>query len=164
MMDVFEYNLMMYSLLGDNEKFPPYYSLALGEDKKDTRKLKKISKQIRDKLYRALKASCPVLSGNMRNHITQRGKRIVISGPSYDLNLWKAKGRISKTVDIQKGKTRSRFVSDFDYAYWVNEYGAFGTKHNNSLPSKGWVDRAILRTLVPIARSEGAILIYKIYD
>lgn len=115
----------------------------------------------------ALKQHCPVLSGNMLRHITKKegdlahGKGLItISGPSYDLNAWKETGEIKpRKVWRETSQGHYKKVFEFDYAYWVNKYGAFGTSHHNSLPSKGWADRAIVLAVSRIAREYGAEVI-----
>ena len=117
-------------------------------------------------LHSSLLLQCPILSGNMARHITKRegglynGGEIVISGPSYDLKNWKKTGKavpMKTWRETSKGKMVKTYA--FDYAFWVNEYGAFGTSHHNSLPSKGWVDRTVALSVSSVGARWGAEVI-----
>lgn len=88
------------------------------------------------RLTHNLFAYCPVLSGNMRAHITmnifKRQTRIVIRAPFYDINYWRKTGKIRYIhKNLPYGMKH--------YAYLVNKSGAFG-KHN---ASQHWVNRTI---------------------
>ena len=112
--------------------------------------LEKLYNLVDENLY----LSCPVMSGNMRNHIdvntVLQGDEevlIVISAPFYDLNEWKKTGRIKFT-----GKTPHGM---HDYAYWVNALGAFGRGGRNV----HWVNRAIYEAVCTIASEMDAEVI-----
>ena len=112
--------------------------------------LEKLYNLVDENLY----LSCPVMSGNMRQHIDvntvlagDEEVNIVISAPFYDLNEWKKTGRIKFT-----GKT----VGDkHDYAYWVNALGAFARGGRDV----NWVHRAIYEAVTTFASEIGAEVI-----
>lgn len=112
--------------------------------------VERIAKLLDDDLY----LSCPVLSGNMRNHIDlntviegDEEMTIVISAPFYDLKEWQKTKRIKFTGDIINGK--------HDYAEWVNTIGPFG----HSGRSTHWVNRSCYEVVMAIANEIGAQVI-----
>jgi len=112
-----------------------------------TRVLEQLYTLLNENLY----LSCPVLSGNMRNHIDMNTVlkdseevEIVISAPFYDLKEWEKNHRIVFTGDIVDGM--------HDYAYWVNALGAFGKGGRDV----NWVHRAIYEVCCAVASEIGA--------
>lgn len=112
--------------------------------------------EIIEKLYNLLKImlehNCPVLSGNMKAHIEVKSIEeheivLCISAPFYDLKEWKKTGKIVFTGPNVFGET--------DYAYAVNQRGAFG-RHNKS---QYWANRSVYETANTIANEIGAELI-----
>lgn len=102
-----------------------------------------------------LRLSSPVLSGNMKSLITQYAPtkneaRIVIDAPFYDMKQWKKTHVIVHTGAVIGGRTA--------YAEWVNRLGGFAT-HN---ASEGWVHRAILDAVRPIAEEMGAEIVWEL--
>lgn len=98
-------------------------------------------------VFNCLRMDCPVLSGNMQQHIDietigNRYTKIVVSGPSYDQKTFRKTGQIVLT-------------NEYDYAIAVNSMGAFG-KHNKS---EKWVNRSLLRTCQVVAGGYGAKVI-----
>ena len=96
----------------------------------------------------ALELDCPILSGNMKDHIelenvNENNALISISGPSYDVHYWEKTGII-------------KYTGDYDYAVSVNGVGAFGGK---STKSKHWVNKSIVKTCQIIASKYGAKVI-----
>lgn len=110
-----------------------------------------IIEQAYNLLHSTLLATCPVLSGNMKQHIetgkiSEHEMEIIIKAPFYDMKEWNKNHRIVHTKQEIKGYT--------DYAFWVNKSGAFGTGNK----SKGWVNRsciAMANTLAAELRAEG---------
>lgn len=93
----------------------------------------------------SLRLDCPVLSGNMKTFISiesvsQDEITISISGPSYDLALWKKTGQIVHD-------------NEYDYAVSVNDKGAFGGK---SKKSKHWANKSIVKACQIKANEWGA--------
>jgi len=113
--------------------------------------LEKLYTLVDENLY----LSCPVLSGNMRNHIAinpvflggDEEITLVISAPFYDLKEWQKNHRIKYTGEIINGKQ--------DYAEWVNAYGAF----NRGGRDVNWVHRAIFEAACTLASEIGAEVI-----
>ena len=102
-------------------------------------------------VFTALQLDCPVMSGNMRNHIEfeevgTNFTRIGISGPSYDIPTWK------KTGDIEH-------TGEYDYAVSVNEVGAFNGK---STKSRHWVNKSIVKVCQILAAEYGAEVIINV--
>lgn len=104
--------------------------------------LEKLYNLVDENLY----LSCPVMSGNMRNHIKMTTNlkdgeevEIVISAPFYDLKEWQKNHRVVLTGDVINGKS--------DYAYWVNALGAFA--HGGR--DVNWVHRAIYEAVCTLA-------------
>lgn len=98
-----------------------------------------------------LKLNCPVMSGNMQSHIDVEESgdgytRVVISGPSYDINKWKKTGAIILT-------------NEYDYAASVNEKGAF---EGRSKKSRHWANKSILAACKAIASVYGAEVIINV--
>ena len=89
----------------------------------------------------------PVLSGNMQSMIQlgygNDGYEIKIPAPFYDATKWKKDKVIVHTGAVIGGLT--------DYAYSVNEFGAFGT-HNKS---EHWVNRVLNRICEEVAKKYG---------
>lgn len=111
-----------------------------------------------EKLYSLLNEdlylSCPVLSGNMRNHIdlntVQPGDKeitIVISAPFYDMKEFKKSGQVKYTNKVVDGRT--------DYAQWVNDLGPFGRPGR----SQHWVNRTCYDVASAIANEVGGVVI-----
>ena len=103
-------------------------------------------------VYSQLLFSSPVLSGNMKSHISivsvePKEITIAIEAPFYDMNEWKKTGKIVLT-----GKTYGEIT---DYAEWVNKSGGFG-KHNQSMH---WVNRVLNECCLAIANQKGAEVI-----
>lgn len=101
-------------------------------------------------VYSGLRENSPVLSGNMLAHIEYANiddneTTIVISGPSYDLEEWEKTKQIILT-------------NEYDYALWVNKFGAFGTGNK----SKHWVNRALVDRASVVASDYDAELIVDI--
>ena len=91
-------------------------------------------------------ADSPILSGNMlsgieMSSIDEHQIEICINAPFYDINEWRKTGNIVYTGLNWKG------TGITDYAFWVNEIGAFG-KHNKS---EAWVNRSLLKAVKIIA-------------
>ena len=116
---------------------------------------KNVLERFESLLLTTLSLNCPVLSGNMKQHIsslvaTEHERRVLISAPFYDMGQWKEKKSIAHT-----GKNINGFT---DYAFWVNESGGFG-RHN---ASEGWVNRSILDVANAIASEIGATVVYRL--
>lgn len=93
-----------------------------------------------------LEADSPVLSGNMRTsiettNVSEHQFEIVINAPFYDMKEFNKTGNIVYTGLNWKG------TGITDYAFWVNDIGAFGT-HNKS---QAWVNRTLLSVAKTIA-------------
>ena len=98
-----------------------------------------------------LPISCPVLSGNMKSHISivevkDREATICIEAPFYDVAEFERTGKLVYIGSPQK------YPDVTDYAMWVNEKGAFG-KHNKS---QFWVNRVCNEVAETIASEIGA--------
>lgn len=146
--------------------------------------LKTIENTLRNFAYSKIKAVVPILSGNMAQHTIVSGQSIIVSGPSYDLKRWKRTGivylykdrktyqkktSIASTVNsgaktsisISKSKTKEKhYTLAWDYAIWVNKYGAFGYSH--SLKSKHWLDMALMDVVDVVAGIYGATVVWKL--
>ena len=89
----------------------------------------------------------PVLSGNMQSMISlgygNDGYEVIIEAPFYDMKKWQKQGIIVHTGANKNGIT--------DYAYEVNEFGAFG-RHNKS---EHWANRVINTCCEEIAKKYG---------
>ena len=99
-------------------------------------------------IYTVLQLDCPVMSGNMQEHINYEQvendfSRISISAPSYDVEWWK------RTKQIE-------YTGEYDYAVSVNNVGAFMGK---STKSKHWVNKSIVKACEAIAPSYNAEVI-----
>ena len=112
--------------------------------------LEKLYSLVNENLY----LSCPVMSGNMRNHIDlntvlkdDEEVEIVISAPFYDMNEWQKNHRIVFTGQVINGK--------HDYAEWVNALGAF----NKGGRDVNWVHRAIYEAACTLASEINAEVI-----
>lgn len=112
--------------------------------------LEKIYATLGENLY----LSCPVLSGNMRNHIDVKtvlgGAKeitIVISAPFYDQKEWDKNRKIVLTGEVKNGK--------HDYAEEVNTFGPFGKPGK----SQYWVNRSCYEVAQVIANETGAVVI-----
>lgn len=102
-------------------------------------------------VFTALQLDCPVMSGNMQNHIEYEEFgtnfcRIGVSGPSYDIPLWKSTGTIE-----HDGK--------YDYAISVNDVGAF---MGRSTKSRHWANKSIVKSCKTIARLYDAEVIVNV--
>lgn len=91
-------------------------------------------------------ADAPVLSGNMitgieTSDVQEHQIEICINAPFYDMKEWRKTGAIVYTGLNWKG------TGITDYAFWVNEIGAFGT-HNKS---ETWVNKSLLKAVKIIA-------------
>lgn len=100
-------------------------------------------------VFNCLRMDCPVLSGNMQQHIDietigNRYTKIVVSGPSYDFQTWKRTKEIIPT-------------HEYDYAIWVNENrtNMFGKTNK----SRHWVNDSIRRTCQVVSGGYGAKII-----
>ena len=97
--------------------------------------LEEIKDYTRSSLFYNLVMESPILSGNMQSMISMGygndGYEVIIEAPFYDFKKWEKEGVIVHTGESFNGKT--------DYAYDVNEFGAFG-RHNKS---EHWVNRVI---------------------
>ena len=109
--------------------------------------MQEIIEKMKSLMFSNLVLSSPVLSGNMKESIKQDGEQIIIEAPFYDMKRWQKDGVIVHTGKVINGFT--------DYAYIVNQFGAFG-KHNKS---EGWVNRAILDVVNTVANEIGAEVI-----
>lgn len=99
-------------------------------------------------VFTTLQLDCPVMSGNMKNHIEYEefGSnfcRIGVSGPSYDISTWKKTGSIEHT-------------GEYDYAVSVNEVGAFNGK---SSKSRHWANKSVIKACEAIAKMYDAEVI-----
>jgi len=108
--------------------------------------------QLYSLIYSNLYLQSPVLSGNMQSHIRVDSIKpkeitIVIEAPFYDMKEWSKTGRILLTGDSYNGIT--------NYAQWVNDIGAFGTRND----SMHWVNRVLYVCCKAIAVQEGAEVI-----
>lgn len=97
--------------------------------------LDEVKEFLRNALYFNLIMESPVLSGSMQYHIQMGygadGYEIIIEAPFYDSARWQKDKVLVYTGESKNGVT--------DYAYDVNESGAFG-RHNKS---EHWVNRCI---------------------
>lgn len=112
--------------------------------------LEKIYTALGDMLY----LSCPVLSGNMRNHINietvlggTKEMTIVISAPFYDQKEWDKNRKIVLTGEVKNGKS--------DYSEEVNTFGPFGKPGK----SQHWVNRSCFIVSHAIANEIGAVVV-----
>lgn len=116
-----------------------------------------------------LQTSAPEWTGNLRRHITAFGNsHIRISGPAYNTEVARAlvnkhgKGLVRRIdySEMKDGK-RQRIaikISDgkggtkqlFDYAWLLNEFGAFGTGRHEH-----WVNRAVYTACVMYVAPKG---------
>ena len=102
-------------------------------------------------VFTTLNLDCPVMSGNMKNHIEyeeigNKFTRISVSGPSYDLSEWKRTGSIV-------------FTGEYDYAVSVNEVGAFDGR---SSKSRHWANKSIVKACNILAKEYGAEVIVNV--
>ena len=102
-------------------------------------------------VYTTLRLDCPIMSGNMQNHIDfeEIGNdfaRIGISGPSYDVETWKRTGQIE-------------YNGKYDYAVSVNEVGAF---MGRSQRSKHWVNKSLVKACRIVAQEYNAEVIVNV--
>lgn len=102
-------------------------------------------------VYTTLKLDCPVLSGNMQNHIeyeevSTNFARIGVSGPSYDFEKWVKTGVIEHT-------------NQYDYAVSVNNVGAFMGRNTRS---KHWANRSIVKACRAVAFKYGAEVVVNV--
>lgn len=98
-------------------------------------------------LMNELRANCPELSGNLYNHIrfTSFGENkvnIKMTGNSYDMNYLRKTGRI-------------KYDGRYDYANWLNIYGAFG----RGGADVGWVTETVLKSVLSFASAYNATII-----
>lgn len=133
-------------------------------------------KELESMVMSNILSDVPVWTGNLSRHITAMGAgHIRISGPAYDKevarNLVNKKGkgnvrrlsysewryrswtrpqakkeRIAITIKNQRGGTKQLF----DYAWLLNEFGAFGTGRHQH-----WVNRAIYNACVMYIFTQG---------
>lgn len=102
-------------------------------------------------VFTTLQLDCPVMSGNMKNHIEYEEvgsnfTRIGISGPSYDVETWRRTGSIEHN-------------GEYDYAVSVNNVGAF---NGRSTKSKHWANKSIVKACKIIAEQYGAEVIVNV--
>lgn len=102
-------------------------------------------------VFTGLQLDCPVLSGNMQNHIEYEEvgsdfTRICVSAPSYELNTWKKTGKI-------------KYTNEYDYAVSVNNVGAF---MGRSTKSKHWANKSIVKSCRAIAQNYNAEVIVNV--
>ena len=102
-------------------------------------------------VFTTLQLDCPVMSGNMKNHIEYEEvgddfTRISVSGPSYDIDTWKKTGKIE-------------YTDEYDYAVSVNEVGAFMGK---STKSRHWANKSIVKVCRIIAKEYKAEVIVNV--
>ena len=94
-----------------------------------------IKEELQNSLLWNLVMDSPILSGNMQAMISlgygNDGYEVIIQAPFYDNEKWKKDHVIVHTGASKNGIT--------DYAYEVNEFGAFGS-HNKS---EHWANRTI---------------------
>lgn len=112
--------------------------------------LSEIKEFAKNALYYNLVLESPVLSGSMQYHIQQGygadGYEIIIEAPFYDGKRWEKDHVLVYTGETHNGKT--------DYAFDVNEYGAF-FRHNKS---EHWVNRVINAVCNNIAQKFNGIV------
>lgn len=102
--------------------------------------------------------NCPVLTGNLVSHIkftsyNENSANIKMSGLNYNSTRW-------RETDVfryyKKGALNSKGQNmRFDYANWLNIYGAFGRGGKDI----GWVNRAVLSAVRSFAGSYNASII-----
>lgn len=102
-------------------------------------------------VFNNLKMECPILSGNMLNHIKiediqPKFVRIAIAGPSYDLRKWRQEGVIE-------------YTGLYDYAVSVNNVGAFGGR---STKSRHWANRTIVNACKVIGQIYNAEVVVNV--
>ena len=102
-----------------------------------------------------LSVNCPVLSGNMKSNIEivdikDNEITICINAPFYDLDKWEKDKVIIHTNKLENGMS--------DYAYIVNQFGAFYRKNK----SQYWVNRSIYSSVNQIANEMGAIVVNRL--
>lgn len=117
--------------------------------------MNEIVEKIHSLLASALILESPVLSGNMKQHISSyipdgNTSEIIIDAPFYDLKKWEKTKVIVHTGETINGRTA--------YAEEVNRIGAFGKKNK----STGWATRTIHSVVDSIANEVGATVIYEI--
>ena len=97
-----------------------------------------------------LYAQAPVLSGNLKSHIKvvsveEHKVKIVLSARFYDTKIWEKTGQIKYT----KGWKKNPQITN--YAMFLNEVGAFGTRNK----SMHWTNRAIFQVCDAYANKSG---------
>jgi hypothetical protein len=98
--------------------------------------------------------NCPVLTGNLVSHIkftsyNEHSANIKMSGINYNATRW-------RETDVfryySKASGSNRY---FDYANWLNIFGAFGRGRKDV----GWVNKAVLNAVRSFAGSYNARII-----
>lgn len=102
-------------------------------------------------VFTTLQLDCPVLSGNMKNNITTEEiglnwARLSISGPSYDMSVFRKRGAVIHTWE-------------YDYAVSVNNVGAF---NGRSTKSKHWANKSLVKACRTIANKYGAEVVVNV--
>jgi len=98
--------------------------------------------------------NCPVLTGNLVSHIkftsyNETSANIKMSGMNYNADLWRQR-------DVIKHYGKSAGTDKrFDYANWLNIYGAFGRGRRDV----GWVNKAVLSAVRSFASAYNASII-----
>jgi hypothetical protein len=109
---------------------------------------------VRDSLIQ----NCPVLTGNLVSHIkftsySEHTANIKMSAMNYNTRKW-------KTYDVMRfyndyASNRKGQYLRFDYANWLNIYGAFGRGRRDI----GWVNNAVLSAVRSFAGAYNASII-----
>lgn len=102
--------------------------------------------------------NCPVLTGNLVSHIkftsyNEHSANIKMSGINYNATRWRETDVFryyKKDYKNSKGKNMR-----FDYANWLNIYGAFGRGRRDI----GWVNNAVLSAVRSFAGAYNASII-----
>ena len=102
--------------------------------------------------------NCPVLTGNLVSHIkftsyNETSANIKMSGLNYDSNRWR---NTDVFRYVKSGTMNSKGQNlRFDYANWLNIYGAFGRGRRDV----GWVNKAVLSAVRSFASAYNASII-----
>ena len=102
--------------------------------------------------------NCQVLTGNLVSHIkftsyNETSANIKMSGLNYDSNRWR---NTDVFRYVKSGTMNSKGQSmRFDYANWLNIYGAFGRGRRDV----GWVNKAVLSAVRSFASAYNASII-----
>ena len=98
--------------------------------------------------------NCPVLTGNLVSHIkftsyNENSANIKMSGLNYNSTRWR------ETDVLRYYKKDAGTTKHFDYANWLNVFGAFGQGRRDV----GWVNKAVLSAVRSFAGSYNASII-----